>query len=200
MSASHKQESIHVVGEARDRALLKQGDLLLEQDRVEEAKHCYARCLDYVSYLPEAKFRLAICALRKGDADRAYDLLVDLVKVTMIEYGADDPDPVEWAYFLLALVCKGHFEQARRLQDFYPCLSHDELRRARLVLEQPVAKAIGLPPDGTARIEKAFTGFPSGAIPNGLHGSPMFLSVVSSQILQTFSDTFRLQRTELPRV
>ncbi|MGO7388700.1 glycosyltransferase family 1 protein, partial [Rhizobium ruizarguesonis] len=89
-----------------------------------------------VSYLPEAKFRLAICALQEGDAERAYDLLVDLVKVTMIEYGALNPDPVEWAYFLLALICRGQFERARRLQDFYPSLSHDEFRRARLVIAQ----------------------------------------------------------------
>ncbi|SCB60624.1 Glycosyl transferases group 1 [Rhizobium aethiopicum] len=131
-----KQESVHIVGQASDRALLKQGDLLLQQGRVEEARHCYLSCLDYVSYLPEAKFRLAICALQEGDADRGYDLLVDLVKVTMTEYGALDPDPVEWAYFLLALICRGQFERARRLQDFYPSLSHDELRRARLVIAQ----------------------------------------------------------------
>jgi hypothetical protein len=132
-----QRESIHVIGATCDRALLKQGDLLLEQDRVEEAKLCYARCLGYVSYFPEAKFRLAICALREGDVDRALDLLVDLIKITVIDYGATDPDPVEWAYFLLALVCKGKFEQARRLRDFYPGLSHDELRRARLILERP---------------------------------------------------------------
>lgn len=128
--------NIHIIGEAGDRALLKQGDLLLEQGRVGEAKRCYARCLDYVSYLPEAKFRLAICALQEGDADRAYDLLVELVTITVIEYGAADPDPVEWAYFLLALVCKGQLEQARKLQNFYPGLSHDELRRAHVVLRQ----------------------------------------------------------------
>ncbi|RUM23311.1 glycosyltransferase family 1 protein [Rhizobium vallis] len=132
-----QRESVHIVGEASDRALLKQGDLLLEQGRVEEAKQCYLNCLNYVSYLPEAKLRLAICALREGDADHAYDLMVNLIKITMIDYGASDPDPVEWAYFLLALVCKGHFEQARRLHDFYPSLSHDELRRMRIILEQP---------------------------------------------------------------
>ena len=131
-----QRESIRIIGEASDRALLKQGDFLLEQDRVEEAKQCYIRCLDYVSYLPEAKFRLAICALRQGDADRAYGLLVNMVKVTMIDYGAADPDPVEWAYCLLAMICRGHLDQARRLQGFYPRLSHDELRHARIVLDQ----------------------------------------------------------------
>ncbi len=139
-----QRESIHIIGEASDRALLKQGDFLLEQDRVEEAKQCYIRCLDYVSYLPEAKFRLAICALRQGDADRAYGLLVNMVKVTMIDYGAADPDPVEWAYFLLAMICRGHLDQARRLQDFYPRSSHDELRRARIVLDQVDRKDEGV--------------------------------------------------------
>lgn len=129
---------------------MKQGDLLLEQGKVEEAKDCYARLLDYVSCLPEAKFRLAVCALHEGNADRAYELLVDLINLTMIDCGAADPDPIEWAYFLLALVCKGQLAQAQRLQDFYPSLSHDELRRARLVLAQggrddnwPVSKRSG---------------------------------------------------------
>lgn len=97
VECNSQRESIHVIGATRDRALLKQGDLLLEQDRVEEAKLCYARCLGYASYLPEARFRLAICALREGDVDRAYYLLVDLIKTTVIDYGAADPDPVEWA-------------------------------------------------------------------------------------------------------
>jgi hypothetical protein len=128
---------MHIVGNASDRALLRQGDSLLEKDRMEEARQCYAGCLDYVSYLPEAKFRLAICDLRSGNAHSAYNRLVNLITTTMIEYGAADPDPVEWAYFLLVLVCNGRLERARRLQNFYPCLSHDELRRARLILDQP---------------------------------------------------------------
>jgi hypothetical protein len=127
--------SVQVVGVAPDRALLRQGDLLLAQNKVEEAKRCYSRCLDYVSYLPEAKFCLAICALQQGETDRAYTLLVDLVSVTVVDYQAAEPDPVEWAYFLLALVCKGQSGQALQLRDLYPRLAHDELRRARLVLE-----------------------------------------------------------------
>jgi hypothetical protein len=128
--------SVHVIGDARDRLLLKEGDLLLEQGRVEDAKNCYARCLDYVSYLPEAKFRLAICALHGGDAGQAYNLLVSLLEITMGDYGAADPDPVEWAYFLIALICKGDFAQAQTLSDFYPHVSHVELRRVRVVLKQ----------------------------------------------------------------
>ncbi|ANL69242.1 glycosyltransferase/tetratricopeptide repeat domain-containing protein (plasmid) [Rhizobium phaseoli] len=149
------QESVHIVGEARDRALLKQGDLLLQQGRVEEAKHCYERCLDFVSYLPEAKFRLALCALQEGDADRASGLLVELVKVTITDYGALDPDPVEWAYFLLALICRGHFKQARRLRDFYPSLFHEEIRRAHLVIAQLGGSADAVAPRSYGRDRKS---------------------------------------------
>ncbi|PCK80305.1 MULTISPECIES: glycosyltransferase family protein [Rhizobium] len=147
------QQSVHIVGEASDRALLKQGDLLLEQGRVEDAKHCYERCLDFVSYLPEAKFRLALCALEEGDADRASGLLVDLVKVTMTDYGALDPDPVEWAYFLLALICRGQLKQASKLQHFYPSLFHDEIRRAHFVIAQLGGSADAVVPrsDGSDR-------------------------------------------------
>jgi tetratricopeptide (TPR) repeat protein len=121
---------------ASDRTLLKRADALLGQGKVQEARECYARCLDYVSYLPEAKFGLVICALQEGNIDRAYELIVNLLKVTMIDYGAADPDPVEWAYFLLILICKGDIGQARRLRDFYPSLSHRELRHVDLIFAQ----------------------------------------------------------------
>ncbi|WJH37617.1 glycosyltransferase (plasmid) [Aliirhizobium terrae] len=131
-----RRTSGHIVGKASDRELLRQGDMLLWQGRAEEAKQSYAHCLDYVSYLPEANFRLAICALQEGNADRAYALLVKLVDTTINGYGATAPDPVEWAYFLLAMACKGDFEQARKLQAFYPSLGHDELRRVRSILKR----------------------------------------------------------------
>lgn len=133
------QGTIHIVGAPRDRTLLREGDLHLAQDRLEEAKACYARCLNYVSYLPEARFGLALCALREGDPGRASILLADLIKTTITDYGATDPDPVEWAYFLLAMICNDQLAQARKLLDFYPQLSHRELRRVRLILDRGAA-------------------------------------------------------------
>jgi hypothetical protein len=131
-----QRESHHVVGRSSDRALLKQGDRFLEEDRLEDATSCYAQCLDYVAYLPEAKFRLAICALRQGRADKADELLTGLIKTTMVDYGAADPDPMEWAYFLLSLICRGQVHRAKTLQNFYPRLSHEALRRVALVLDR----------------------------------------------------------------
>lgn len=129
------RESVHVIGAARDRALLNEGDLLLQQGRAEAARVRYAECLEYVSYLPEAKFRLTLCALNEGDAERACALLAGLIEVTTLDYGAADPDPVEWAYFLLALTAKGELEKARKWQTFYPRLSHEELARVHRVIK-----------------------------------------------------------------
>jgi tetratricopeptide (TPR) repeat protein len=134
VDAASQRASAHIIGEARDRVLLKQGDILLARGRLDEAKQIYSRCLDYVSYLPEAKLRLAICALEEGNAHHAYALMVSLIEITMAEYGAANPDPVEWAYFLLTLACKGDVVQAQKLQDFYALLCHEELRRVRIVL------------------------------------------------------------------
>ncbi|MFC3205721.1 glycosyltransferase family protein [Aquamicrobium soli] len=130
------QNSIHIAEAAHDRALLRQGDRLLAQGKAEEARNCYARCLDYVSYLPEARFGLALCALNQGDPDHAARLLADLIEVTTLDYGAADPDPVEWAYFLLALICRGDLKQADSIRDFYPRLSHRELSRTRHAMDQ----------------------------------------------------------------
>jgi hypothetical protein len=130
------RESVRVACAARDRSVLAQADACLAQDRIEEAERLYARCLDYVSYLPEARFGLARCALHRGDADRACKLVAELIEITTVEYGAADPDPVEWSCFLLALICRGERDRARRLLDFYPRLSHRELRRVRGVLDR----------------------------------------------------------------
>ncbi|KAB0680349.1 glycosyltransferase family protein [Aureimonas leprariae] len=130
-----QRDSVHVVGSTHDRALLAQGDSFLSQGRVEDARRCYARCLDYVSYLPEARFRLALCALQSGRPDEARERLAGLIEVTTVDYGASDPDPVEWAYYLIALLCDGRFGQARGMRKFYPGLSHPELARVHSAID-----------------------------------------------------------------
>lgn len=130
------RENAHVAGPTRDRTLLQQGDMLLGQGRVQEAEGCYRQCLDYVSYLPEARLGLALCALQQGDADRAVKLLAELIETTTQNYGAADPDPAEWAYFLIALLCRGELETAASVRDFYPRLAHRELERTRRAIDR----------------------------------------------------------------
>jgi hypothetical protein len=156
-----------VAGIGRDRALLREGEAYMAQRRFDAAKICYARCLDYVSYLPEAKFGLAVCALNEGDANRALQLLIELIEVTTLAYGAADPDPVEWAYFLVSLVCMGRVEQASQLQDFYPQLSHRELARVSRVIRGLHSGAAGWQPlgDGAVTERKSIHQLPNMSFP-----------------------------------
>jgi len=148
VSVRSGRKSRHIVGSGPDRSLLKQGETLLRAGRIDEAQRSFRQCLDFVAYLPEAKFGLALCALRSGRAAEARDLLVGSIEVATVHFGAANPDPVEWAYFLLALLGEGRLDQARRLQDFYPGLSHRELGRMREVIRR-------LGPDGGAASEAA---------------------------------------------
>lgn len=133
---SEARASAHVAAAGLDRALLRQGDFYLGLGRLEDARHAYAASLDIVSYLPEAKFGLALCALQEGDAGRAAGFLESLIEVTTADYGAVDPDPVEWATYLLALVCGGRLDEARRLRNHYPRLAHREIERIGSVIDR----------------------------------------------------------------
>lgn len=136
-----------IVGRAPDRVLLAQGDRHREQGRIAEARACYAKCLDYVGYLPEARFRLALCSLLEGDAAAAASMLAALIEVTIADYGARDPDPAEWACFIIALICQGQVRQATALYRRYPHLAHEELDRVGDLLRQLGGAAPSAPRD-----------------------------------------------------
>ena len=134
--ARREEGSVHVPANGSDRTLLDKAATNLRRDRLRPAREAYERCLDYVAYMPEAKFGLALCALQEGNAVEACVLFGALVEVTTGAYGALDPDPVDWAYYLLSLVCAGRPDEASRLLDTYATLWHPELTRVRVVVNR----------------------------------------------------------------
>ena len=122
----------HLVANGLDRLLLREGDRLLWQtSQYEQAEQYYRRALNYLPYLPEAKLRLAICNLKVGDPLGARRWIEELFR------GGDDacdPDPVEWACFLVLLLCEGKLGQATKAVDSYPTLHHLELDRVRQLI------------------------------------------------------------------
>ena len=130
------------VGAGLDRPLLRQAERALQRGEVTEARRRFTACLDYVSYLPEARLGLALCALQEGDAAAATALLAGLIETTTVDYGAADPDPVEWACFLIALACQGRVQEALELCDWYPGLAHRELDHARLGLQRLAGRSL----------------------------------------------------------
>ncbi len=117
--------------EGVDRALLREAARCLGRGRNAEARELYGRCLDHVSYLPEARLGLAVVELHDGAPVEAGAILAKLVEGTTVGYGAADPDPVEWGYFVLAVLCQGRLEEALDLCGWYPDLAHPELSRVR---------------------------------------------------------------------
>ncbi|PZV11942.1 MAG: hypothetical protein DCF20_18470 [Pseudanabaena sp.] len=115
--------------------LIQQGDRELQLNQYDKAESLYLQCSYHVGIMHEPKLRLGICNLYKGNADKSLELIAPLVKVILEVYKAFDPDPVEWAYFIVTLLCLGKLEEAKKRCDEFPSLSHIELDRVRWVVK-----------------------------------------------------------------
>ncbi len=122
-----------VTRDGLDRVLLRQGDAHLCARRYRDAAGLYRRCLNYYP-MSEPKLRLAIANLYMGRADEALQWTIEPLSYTIGRSKAIDPDPVEWAYFIVALLCQGRLADAQRRARECPWLNHEELERARVAV------------------------------------------------------------------
>lgn len=144
-----------------DRLLLRAGDALLAAGDIAGARRKFDACLSYVGYLPEARLRLALCDLQEGKAAEARERLAALIETTTVHYGAADPDPVEWALFLVALLAEGRLAQATALCDRYKRLAHPELDRLRDALRRLAGAEAVSPADPSPRIRRSVHAMPA---------------------------------------
>jgi len=135
-------QSAHIIGNGLDRALLREGDDKLWAGRYGEAETLYLRCVNYYHSTPEPRLRLAICNLNQGRPADALHWLAEPIKHTLEAYHAPDPDPVEWAYFIISLLCHGELDRALRNANRFPLLYHPELELARTALAVLAGKKI----------------------------------------------------------
>ncbi len=122
--------------------LIRQGDENLRVGKYREAETLYLKCLNHMNRLPEAKLRLALSTLYAGDAKQANEWIFEPIQYSIDEYKAFDPDPVEWAYYIISLLCLGRLNRAAECSRQFPALHHPELERARwlaFLLEKPDA-------------------------------------------------------------
>jgi hypothetical protein len=133
VDTSLKMESSHVASNGLHLMLLRQGDAELWNTNYSNAERLYLRTLNYVPWMPEPQFRLALCSLYKGDARAALSWIVKPIQLTLLDYGAVDPDPVEWAYFIITLLCLGKLDKAADRARQFAGLSHRELDRVRWI-------------------------------------------------------------------
>ena len=92
------------------------------------------KCSNYMRWMPEPKIGLALARLYQGDPKTAYSLIQQQLQFILDSYGAADPNPVQWAYHIVALLCLGNVEGAVAAGRRYGWLVHPELERVRWVL------------------------------------------------------------------
>ena len=117
-----------------DRALLRSGYQRLQHGDFESAERYFLKCLNY-HFMPEPILGLTLCSLYKGDADGALDWIVQPIRISIEDHRASDPDPVEWTYYIVSLLCHGNVAEATKRARQFPLLDHAELRHCRVVVD-----------------------------------------------------------------
>lgn len=115
--------------------LISRGHRDLLAGRPDAAETLFLDCLNYYSLLPEAQLGMALCNLAKGQPDAALGWVTKPIQFTLAKYDAADPDPVEWAYLIVTLLCQGSLRAAVDHAAQFPGLRHHELDRVRAVVE-----------------------------------------------------------------
>jgi hypothetical protein len=125
--------------------LLREGDKMLWKGQVGAAESKYRRCLSYMHQLPEARFKIALCKLHKGDAAEANARIFELIQYCISQDRAVDPDPVEWSYYIISLLCMGKLGDATNCVLEFPWLRHPELDRVCRVVHLLNPKEVSSP-------------------------------------------------------
>jgi hypothetical protein len=128
-------ENSHIYCNGVHLALFRQADKLLWAGQYEEAEHLYYKCSNFMgNMMAEPRVRIALCNLYKGNPRKALSWIAVPLQRTLAEYKAIDPDPVEWACFIICLVCIGKLKAAVKRASQFPWLRHPELDRTRVVI------------------------------------------------------------------
>jgi hypothetical protein len=128
-------------------ALLQRGDAALWRGDYATADALYRRSLNYIPWMPEPNFRLALSSFYQGKAKAGHSRISELIRRVTDEYKPADPDPVEWAYLIVSLLCLGKLNEATKRASQFPALHHSELNHARWAVEALNHKPALLPHD-----------------------------------------------------
>ncbi len=116
--------------------MVRDGDEKLWTGQLGAAEGKYKKCLSYMHRLPEARFKIALTKLYSGNAADANTRIFELIQYSLSNYKAVDPDPIEWAYYIISLLCMGKEKDAARCADEFPWLRHPELERVRRLMAE----------------------------------------------------------------
>jgi hypothetical protein len=123
----------HTFSNGIDRLLLREGDAHLHKGRYRDAEKYYIRCLNF-HFMPEPILGLTLCNLYIGDSRAALKWVAKAINATVTGHRTASPDPVEWAYLIVSILCQGEVAEATRRAHQFPFLDHRELARCRSVI------------------------------------------------------------------
>jgi hypothetical protein len=119
----------HITG-ATDTALIRAGNQNLLQGNVAVARYFFEEALKYVFYLGEANLGLGICALLEGQPQAALELLSKPLGF-VFHFTGFEPDPIEWAFLIVGVLCSGDANQAADYCRKFKNVTRTELTAAR---------------------------------------------------------------------
>src|SRR3954447_3875983 len=104
-----------------------------------------SRARSTTTSFPSPSWAWPAAGLRGGDAAGAAGWVIQAIERGSVEHGAADPDPVEWAYLVRALLCQGRLADAVAPAERYPSMTHTELERIRAVTASLAGSAAPVP-------------------------------------------------------
>ena len=137
LTLAHREEphlTLHVVSSGEHLLAVKRGNSLLRERKPAEAEAAFQIALGYFDTLDEAKLGLVMCSLLQGRREEALRQVVTLIKQNLSTHRDIDPDPAEWAVFIVCLLCNGQVRSARRRAGKYLHTSHPDLDLMRALL------------------------------------------------------------------
>jgi hypothetical protein len=137
----------HPISGALDRGLLREGERLMARGRPEAAEERFLRSLNY-HFMPEPVLGLTRRHLYGGDAGAAIGWVRQTIERSLVDHLAQDPDPVEWSFFVRALLCQGKVAEAAQRAAQFPGMTHLELERIRQVAFTLADRGGSSPPSG----------------------------------------------------
>ena len=122
-----------VLSRGRHLSLMAAGDEAVARHDLAAAEGAYLQAQTYMRWMPELKVRLAVVRLLGGAPKAARQLIAEQLRFILCTFKAKDPDPVEWAYYIVCLLCLGQVQSARRAAERFRSLRHPFLDRIRVV-------------------------------------------------------------------
>lgn len=148
---SSGEKNTHPAAHAVDGVLLAAGDERLRAGDLAEAERLYRAGLNFHQPpILDHKFALIKCQLHQGKADEALATLREhFPSHQSTSEGGFEPDPTEWAWFLVALLCHGNVREAALRAAQFPLVRNVDLERARQAVAAASRDASLAAPAGT---------------------------------------------------